>query len=391
MKNCNKCHHENPDDAKFCEKCGTQLSSSKNALIISTIVLVLLLIGGFYYVTTHLARPIDPQKSVSVSNTNDSLTAPSNVLQSIKDKGVLRVAVESDAEPFNWIDEKTGEEKGFECDLIKLVAKEMGINSIKLVWSADYAAIPEMISKEKNQADIFMGGYLANPNLNYVVWSDPYYETGYCLIVPDGSAIKKLSDLNGKKIGVYNEDEAEKFVKENVQSPAAINRYDDDKHQGEDWMMIHMVDEYAKKYNEDLVDAAIYDYPFAKVVVGKSNGQLDIVEFNLNSFAYQIGLPKNNYDLRTSLNTALNKVMSSPAYKDLVIKYLNFKFDTNLPNIKGAKIHTVQNGETLGSIAAKYYNSSKYWKDIWEANKNRIPDYNLIVVGNKLIIPDIKP
>jgi len=385
MKSCPRCHHENPDDAKFCEKCGAKLDSGKKALTIGAIVvLILLLIGGIYYVFTQIP-PVPP-----VSTSRDTLTAPANVLQSIKDKGILRVAVESDAEPFNWIDEKTGEEKGFECDLIKLVAKEMGIGSVKLVWSSDYAAIPEMISAEKNRADIFMGGYIANPNLNYIVWSDPYYETGYCLVVPDGSAIKKLSDLKGKKIGIYDEDKAEEFVKENVQSPAAINRYDDEKHEGEDWMMIHMVDEYAKKFNEDLVDAAIYDYPFAKVVVSNSDGQLDIVEFNLNSFAYQVGLPKNNYDLRTSMNAALTKVMGSQAYKDLIIKYLNFNFDTNLSIVKGAKIHVVEKGETLGSIAVKYYNNSKYWTNIWEANKNRIPDYNLIVVGNKLIIPEIK-
>jgi len=388
MKNCNKCHHENPNDAKFCEKCGAQLGSSKNAFIISAIVLVLLLIGGIYYVKTHLGHVESEPLPVSVSNPNDSLTAPANVLQSIRDKGVMRVAVESDAEPFNWIDKETNEEKGFECDLIKLVAKEMGINSVQLVWTSDYAAIPEMISKQNNQADIFMGGYIANPNITDVVWSDPYYQSGYCLVVPAGSAIKNLSDLTGKKIGIYNEDEAEKFVKENVQSPAAINRYDDEKHEGEDWMMIHLVESYAKKFNEDLVDAAIYDYPFAKVVVNKSAGQLNIVEFNLNKFDYQIGLPKNNYDLRTSLNAALKKVMDSPAYKDLVIKYLNFKFNTNLSDVKGVKIHTVAKGETLGSIAVKYYNDQKYWTNIWEANKNRIPDYNLIVVGDKLIIPN---
>jgi ABC-type amino acid transport substrate-binding protein len=221
-----------------------------------------------------------------------------------------------------------------------------------------------------------------------VVWSDPYYETGYCLIVPDGSAIKSLTDLNNKKTGIYDEDDAEAFVKENVSSPAAIVRYDDEAHEGEDWLMIHLVDKYAKKFNEDLVDAAIYDYPFAKVVVENSDNDLNIVAFNLNTFSYQIGLPKNNYEFRTELNLALKKVMASPSYKQLVIKYLNFNFDTSLPNEgRGLRIHTVERGETLGSIAVMYYDSSKRWKEIWEANKNRIPDYNLIVVGNKLIIP----
>jgi ABC-type amino acid transport substrate-binding protein len=386
MKSCSRCHHENPDDAIFCEKCGAQLSSGKKVLALGAItVLVALLIGGIIYVVNVVNRSGKPE-SVPIPPKGEVFRT--NVLQAIKDAGVLRVAVESDAEPFNWKDEETGEEKGFECDLIKLIAKEMGVNRVQLIWSSDYDGIPDMISAEQNQADIFMGGYIANPKFSDVVWSDPYYETGYCLIIPDGSAIKSIKDLNGKKIGIYDEDDAEEFVKEIVTSPAAINRYDDEKHEGEDWLMIHLVEKQAKDFNEDLVDAAIYDYPFAKVVVANSEGELDIVEFNLNTFAYQIGLPKNNYELRTELNVALKKVINSPSYKELVIKYLNFNFDASLPETqKDVIIHVVESGETLSSIALKYCETSKQWKDIWEANKNRIPDFNLIIVGNKLIIP----
>ena len=384
MKTCDSCGSTNLPEARYCENCGGEFKSSKRKGLVSLwiIILSLLLIGGIIYVATQIGNN-DTTKNVS----EETSTPRENVLQSIKDAGVLRVAVESDAEPFNWIDEETGKEKGFECDLIKLVAKEMGINKVQLVWSSDYAGIPKMISAEKNQADIFMGGYIANPKLSDIVWSDPYYETGYCLIIPDGSAIKKLSDLNGKKIGIYDEDDAEEFVKQKVSSPATINRYDDEKHEGEDWLMIHLVDKYAKEFKEDLVDAAIYDYPFAKVVVENSDGDLNIVAFNLNAFSYQIGLPKNNYELRSELNIALKKVMNSPSYKDLVIEYLSFDFETDLPDEKDTRIHIVERGETLGSIAVKYYKNSQKWTDIWEANKNRIPDFNLIVVGNKLIIP----
>ena len=54
---------------------------------------------------------------------------------------------------------------------------------------------------------------------------------------------------------------------------------------------------------------------------------------------------------------------------------------------KGGRTHVVQKGDTLSSLARKYYNDQKKWKVIWEANKSSIPDKNKLTVGTKLIIP----
>ena len=54
---------------------------------------------------------------------------------------------------------------------------------------------------------------------------------------------------------------------------------------------------------------------------------------------------------------------------------------------KGGRTHVVQKGDTLYSLARKYYNDQSKWKVIWEANKSSIPDKNKLAVGTKLIIP----
>ncbi len=51
------------------------------------------------------------------------------------------------------------------------------------------------------------------------------------------------------------------------------------------------------------------------------------------------------------------------------------------------RTHTVEKGETLSSIAKKYYNDAGKWKVIWDANRTRVPDPNKLKVGTKLIIP----
>jgi tetratricopeptide (TPR) repeat protein len=53
----------------------------------------------------------------------------------------------------------------------------------------------------------------------------------------------------------------------------------------------------------------------------------------------------------------------------------------------GARTHTVVAGETLASIATKYYKNSARWKDIQDANFNRLEGTVKIKPGQKLIIP----
>ena len=377
MKKCKKCGTENLLDAKFCADCGTELRTGKKPVFgVALFAILIVACIGFFAYYWFFYREVE-------------FTPPENVLQSIKSTGILRVAVESEAPPVNYVNEETGEAEGFEYELICLVAKEMGIPKVEPVWTSKYDKIPGMISKERNKADIFMGGYVANSKFSHVAWSNSYYEdNGYCLIVPEGSAIKSLKDLTGKKIGVYNEDAAEEFVESSVMSPKTIFRFEDVDEDGT-WIMTHLLEPIAQKKKRKLVDAIIYDYVFAKEEIKVSNGQLKIVAFNLNQLPYQIGIPKNNYELLKEINGALKKVMDSPKYTQLVKKYMDFDPENvNLPTLAAnVRTHTVVAGETLNSIAQLELGSSQRWKELWDANKTRIPNPNLIEVNNKLIIP----
>ncbi len=53
----------------------------------------------------------------------------------------------------------------------------------------------------------------------------------------------------------------------------------------------------------------------------------------------------------------------------------------------GVRKHIVQRGDTLFKLARFYYGDQKYWKKIWLANKEIIPDPNKLKVGQELIIP----
>jgi len=53
----------------------------------------------------------------------------------------------------------------------------------------------------------------------------------------------------------------------------------------------------------------------------------------------------------------------------------------------GGRVYVVQKGDTLYKLARRFYNDQSRWRDIWEANRTRVPDPDRLRVGMKLIIP----
>ena len=51
------------------------------------------------------------------------------------------------------------------------------------------------------------------------------------------------------------------------------------------------------------------------------------------------------------------------------------------------RMHSVQRRDTLYSLARLYYNDHRQWKKIYEANRDRIANPNMIKVGMNLVIP----
>lgn len=64
------------------------------------------------------------------------------------------------------------------------------------------------------------------------------------------------------------------------------------------------------------------------------------------------------------------------------------------PVVKPAKVtkvksYTIQPGDTLCNISRKFYGEAKYWKKIYELNKEAYPNPNALMIGQKLKLPVI--
>ena len=52
-------------------------------------------------------------------------------------------------------------------------------------------------------------------------------------------------------------------------------------------------------------------------------------------------------------------------------------------------IHTVEKGESLSKIAKRYYGDAKKWRAIFDANRDKIENPDLIFPGQEFTIPDL--
>ena len=254
-------------------------------------------------------------------------------------------------------------------ELIENLASRIGVNRIHIV-EADYDELPDLAKSGK--IDAFMSGYIPDDSIDGIVWGQDYLEFGFCLLVKQGSKIRSIKDLKGASIGIYDDEVAADWVKENVNDYQNLVKY-----QGVGWLR-HLV------RNE--VDAIIYDYPFAVEEI-KIFPELRIVELNLNKTSYAIGFPKRNAALKTALDDQLNSFLNSAAYERMVQQYLSSDALDVVSLPSGSKTYVVKRGDNLGKIAEEVLHDGKRWREIWELNKNRLANPHLITPGFNLVIP----
>jgi LysM repeat protein len=79
----------------------------------------------------------------------------------------------------------------------------------------------------------------------------------------------------------------------------------------------------------------------------------------------------------TSPHTITTSPRTITAHLDAVVK----------PATPAARSHTVQPGDTLYGISQRYWGNGKYWPALYQANRSKISDPNLIYAGQVVTIP----
>ncbi len=296
--------------------------------------------------------------------------AQDDSLQSVIDAGVLRVAAEPGTPPMLY--KNAARYDGFDWQIARAIAKRIGVEDVVIV-PGKYSELPGRLLAGK--ADVIISGYTEDDSIAGIDWSNSYYDYGLCLVVRRGSPIRSVRDLEGKVVGIFNDPAAEEAVKELVPGYARLEKYEDG---------------YFDLLAEGKLDGFIYDYPYAQEEIKPYGNRLEIVEFNLTESSYNVGVKRGATTLLRMVDSAIRQLRDSNEYRNLVKKYLGGTGPTEVRReslASGQQVYKVVPGDTLSGIARRHLGSAGRWPEIWNANKNRIADPNLIEIGWELVLP----
>ena len=121
-------------------------------------------------------------------------------LQTVLERGTLRVGTTGDFNPMSIKDPATNTYKGFDIEAMEQLAKDMGV---KVEWvPAEWATLVAGITSDR--FDIFSGASLSIARAKVVSFSAPYLEAGTMPLAQkkDAAKFKSWADINKKGVTV---------------------------------------------------------------------------------------------------------------------------------------------------------------------------------------------
>jgi len=216
--------------------------------------------------------------------------------------------IDANFPPFAYID-KNGNPDGFDVQAVNWIAKEMGfkVTHKPIDWDA---IIPTLRAKK---IDLIAAGMsITEKRREQVNFTNPYWIITQVLVVPKDSTLTLDQVLSsGNKVGVQRGTTEAKWIQENLI-----------KKEGKDFELV-MYDS-APLSVEDVVNgrvvgAAMDDAP-AKDAVKKKPVKI-LGRFGMPDEEFGYAVRKEDTELLDTLNEGLRRLMESPYWEELKVKY----------------------------------------------------------------------
>src|ERR671918_2218899 len=128
----------------------------------------------------------------------DAEQFPANTtLGKIQRRGEITIGVKFDVPPFGFQNPQTDEVEGFDVDMGRFIAEELGVEP-KFIEAISDNRIPFL---ERGTVDLILSTMTINAERDKEIdFSEPYYVAEGRILVPKGSDIKGIDDLGGKNV-----------------------------------------------------------------------------------------------------------------------------------------------------------------------------------------------
>ncbi|MCE3027925.1 MULTISPECIES: transporter substrate-binding domain-containing protein [unclassified Salinicola] len=217
----------------------------------------------------------------------------------------LKAVTDPSFVPFEMMDQDSGKMVGFDMDILQEVADRAGFD-VDLKTMDFNGIIPAV---QTGNVDLAIAGITITDERQKIVdFSDPYYDSGLRILVKDGSEVKTLDDLAGKRIGTKIGSTSYDFLQKQLGDKAEITPYPG----SSDMYMALMGGN---------VDAVFYDAPnvgyFAQT---KGKGKVETVGPLYEGQQYGIALAKGS-DWVEPVNQALAAMHKDGSYDEIYEKW----------------------------------------------------------------------
>nr|MBT3133205.1 transporter substrate-binding domain-containing protein [Streptococcus vestibularis] len=229
----------------------------------------------------------------------------SKAVQKIVKRGTLNVGVKQDVPNFGYYSAKTNSYEGMEVDLAKKIADELKVK-VNYIPVTTQTREPLM---DNGTIDLLIGTYTINDErkASYAI-SDPYYHDQIGFLVLKNSGINKISDLNGKTIG----------VSQGASTKAALQEYASAHNLKFNYVQLGSFPELAVSLYAHRVNAFSVD---KSILSGYESKKTKTLKEGFKTQEYGIASSKSNQELIDYTNDLIAKWQKDGSLQKLYDKY----------------------------------------------------------------------
>ena len=230
----------------------------------------------------------------------------STTFATMTQRGRVVIGVKEDQPGLGFKDATTGQYSGFDVEVARLVAAQLGFGADKI----DYKAVPSASREDaisRGEVDYYVGTYTINDKRKQrVAFAGPYFVAGKSLLVRgDETAITSKDTLKGKKVcSVTGSTPIQRVKDQQLTEPSNIVEFQN---------YSQCVDQLLSKQ----VDAVTTDDAILKGYAAQQPDKLKVVGQPFSTEPYGIGLNHDDTALRNKVNDVLQAAATDGTWKKI--------------------------------------------------------------------------
>ena len=230
----------------------------------------------------------------------------SSTFAAMQQRGRVVMGVRNDQPGLGFQDATTGQYAGFDVEIARLVAAQLGFGADKI----DYKVVPSAAREdtiERGEIDYMVGTYTINDNRKQrVSFAGPYYVAGQSLLVrSDESAITSKDTLKGKKVcSVTGSTPIQRVRDQGLTEPENIVEF-------------QTYSQCVDQLLNNQVDVVTTDDAILKGFASQQPDKLKVVGDTFSTEPYGIGLKKDDTALRNKINDILQTAATDGTWKQI--------------------------------------------------------------------------